>query len=416
MLQARYLPVLDGLRAVSIGLVVVSHLGIGGVGFERVVPGAFGVTLFFFISGYLITRQLLGALVARGQIGFARFYARRALRLMPAGVAYIVVAGCCYQLAGGRISAAGWAAALLYGANYFDLWHGYRSSLAGVRHPFNILWSLAIEEHFYLLWPAALALIWRLRGDDLKLTKVFASFFKKKCFFLFFFEKKNQKTFVHFALGSGRALEFVLLLCVAVLLWRFVLLQICFAPGAPAVCGPENPNPLWRYNRLYLATDARLDSIAWGAALALLEARGILLARWAWVPGAALLAVSFAGGGPLARDVIRPTLQGVALLAIVPSLLAGAGWGARTLAARPLVYVGRLSYSLYLWHWGALAVADWCAPRFGAVWLSLAVALSALMALASYHGIERPMLRLRHRFGSPAPVGLTDAGAGDAAD
>jgi peptidoglycan/LPS O-acetylase OafA/YrhL len=368
--QADYLPVLDGLRAVSIGLVVASHLGIGGVGFERVVPGAFGVTLFFFISGYLITRQLLASLSAQGRIGFAGFYARRVLRLMPAGVAYIVVAGCLYCLAGGRISVGGWAAALLYGANYFDLWHGYRSTLAGVRHPFNILWSLAIEEHFYLLWPAALALLWR-----------------------------------------RRALEIVLLLCAAVLVWRFALLHVCFVPGAPAICGPENPNPLWRYNRLYLATDTRLDSIAWGVALALVGARGFLSARWVTATGLVVLAASFAGIGPLARDVLRPTMQGVALLAIVPSLLSpGGGWVSGLLAARPAVFVGRLSYSLYLWHWGALAVADWCAPRFGAIWLSLAVTLSAALALASYYGIERPMLRLRHHFGSRAPLELTMKG------
>ena len=373
-LQARYIPVLDGLRAVSIGLVVVSHLGIGGVGFERAVPGAFGVTLFFFISGYLITRQLRAALADRGRILFGLFYARRVLRLMPAGVTYIVVAGGCYCLAGGRISAAGWTAALLYGANYFDLWRGYHSTLAGVRHPFNILWSLAIEEHFYLLWPAALTLLWR-----------------------------------------RRALECVLLLCLAVLVWRFALLQLCFVPGAPAVCGPENPNPLWRFNRLYLATDTRLDSIAWGVALALLEASSFLATRWAALAGILLLAVSFAGAGPLARDVLRPTLQGLALLAIVPSLLAGAGRGARALAARPFVFVGRLSYSLYLWHWGALAVADWCVPRFGAQWLAIAVTLSAALSLASYYGIERPMLRLRHRFGSHAPLALTDEGAGHAA-
>jgi peptidoglycan/LPS O-acetylase OafA/YrhL len=374
-LHARYIPALDGLRAVSIGLVVVSHLGMGGVGFERVVPGAFGVTLFFFISGYLITRQLASSLAARGQIGFGRFYARRVLRLMPAGAAYIVVAGCCYRMAGGRISIAGWAAALVYGANYYDLWEGYRTNLQGVRHPFNILWSLAIEEHFYLAWPAALALIWR-----------------------------------------RRALELVLLLCAAVLAWRFALLHFCFVPGPPAFCGPENPNPAWRYNRLYLATDTRFDSIAFGAALALLEARGLLVAGWGALLGVLMLAMSFVGGGPLARDVLRPTLQGAALLAIVPFLLDGAGWSARLLAAWPAVYVGRLSYSLYLWHWGALAVADWSAPRFGALWLALAVSLSAGLALASYYGIERPMLLLRHRFGSHAPLGLMDEGAVHAAD
>jgi peptidoglycan/LPS O-acetylase OafA/YrhL len=125
--------------------------------------------------------------------------------------------------------------------------------------------------------------------------------------------------------------------------------------------------------------------------------------------GLALLAASFVGAGPLARDVLRPTLQGVALLAIVPWLLGG-GRAARMLAARPCVFVGRLSYSLYLWHWGALAVADWCAPRFGVVWLVVAVTLSATLALASYYGIERPMLRLRHRFGSRAPLGFSGDG------
>jgi peptidoglycan/LPS O-acetylase OafA/YrhL len=360
---APYLPALDGLRAVSIGMVVAAHLGL-----ERQVPGAFGVTLFFFISGYLITRQLLGGLVAQGRVDFGGFYARRLLRLMPAGVAYIALAGAAFVLAGGHIGAAGWAAALLYGANYYDLWAGYRSTLAGVRHPFNILWSLAIEEHFYLIWPAALALLWRR--------------------------------------PSARALWVVLGLCAAVLAWRFVLLGTCFHAGAPWVCGPENPNPLWRFNRLYLATDARLDSIAWGAALALLEARGWLPPHWAAWPGLALLAVSFVGQGALARHVLRPTLQGMALVAAFPALLAGGGAAGTVLRSGAAVFVGRLSYSLYLWHWGALAVADGVAPRFGAVWVAVALPLSGALALTSYYGIERPMLRLRRRFGSHVPLSV----------
>ena len=364
-----YLPALDGLRAVSIALVVLSHLGL-----EHVVPGAFGVTLFFFISGFLITRQLLGALERSGRVGLAGFYARRALRLMPAGVAYILVAGLAYRWAGGRISPAGWAAALLYGGNYYDLWAGYHSTLAGVRHPFNILWSLAIEEHFYLLWPAALVLLWR----------------------------------------RGWALGFLLALCGAVLAWRLWLLGHCFVPGAPAVCGPENPNPLWRFNRLYLATDARLDSIAWGALLAVLGQRGMTPKAWMAVPGLALLAASFIGGGPLARDVIRPSLQGLGLLGAFPLLLAGQGVAARLLSSAPCLFVGRLSYSLYLWHWGALGVADYVAaslhePRFGAVWLATALPLASGLAWASYVCIEQPMLALRRRFGSHAPPSLTGA-------
>ena len=149
-----YLPALDGLRAVAILLVVLSHLDLG-----RIVPGAFGVTLFFFISGYLITRQLLGGMARHGRLDFKGFYLRRCLRLMPQAVTYIVAAGLVYSALGGRITAAGWAAALLYGANGYDLVAHYGPTLPGVRHPFNILWSLAIEEQFYLLWPVALVLL-----------------------------------------------------------------------------------------------------------------------------------------------------------------------------------------------------------------------------------------------------------------
>jgi peptidoglycan/LPS O-acetylase OafA/YrhL len=357
--QADYLPALDGLRAVSILLVVFSHLGLA-----HLVPGAFGVTLFFFISGYLITRQLAVALARRGRIGLARFYLRRALRLLPAAGCFIGLAGLVYVAAGGRIGVAGWAAALFYGANYFDLWGGYRSTLPGVRHPFNILWSLAIEEHFYAVWPLVLGVLWRRR----------------------------------------MALAVVVGLCVVVLAWRCWLLNHCFVSGAPSVCGPENVNPLYRYNRLYLATDARLDSLAWGAALALLEQAGRLPPRWLAWPGAVLLAASFVGGGPLARDVLRPSLQGVALLAGLPLLLDGNGWLARLLSVRPAVFVGRLSYSLYLWHWGALMIADLAATQFSVAWTVIAATLSGVLAVTSYFLIERPMLSLRHRFGSHAQI------------
>lgn len=354
--QAGYLPALDGLRAVSILLVVVSHLGLG-----RFVPGALGVTLFFFISGYLITRQLLQALARRGRIGLASFYLRRALRLLPASLVFVAVAGGVFVAAGGGVTAAGWAAAVLYGANYYDLWAGFRSTLPLVRHPFNILWSLAIEEHFYAIWPVMLALMWRRR----------------------------------------MALSGVVGLCLAVLAWRAWLLGTCFHVGAPWYCAPENPSLLWRYNRLYLATDTRLDSIAWGAVLALLEYHGRLPRAWVAWPALVLLAASFVGGGPLARDVLRPTLQGVALLGLFPRLL-GAGAVPRLLAAPAAVFVGRLSYSLYLWHWGALMLADMLAPRETACWVAMAGVLSGSLALASYYGIERPMLRLRRRFGSAA--------------
>src|SRR5438093_9762210 len=96
----KYVPSLDGLRAVSILMVVVSHLD-----YEKVIPGAFGVTLFFFISGLLITDQLVAELRRTDTIDLPRFYLRRFLRLMPAGLAYLAVAGLVFVAVGGVITA-----------------------------------------------------------------------------------------------------------------------------------------------------------------------------------------------------------------------------------------------------------------------------------------------------------------------
>jgi peptidoglycan/LPS O-acetylase OafA/YrhL len=358
-----YLPALDGLRAVAIGLVVASHAGLG-----RVVPGAFGVTLFFFISGYLITRQLLHSLSAHGRIGLAGFYLRRALRLLPAGLVYIVAGGLAFMLAGGRISPAGWLAAVFYGANLYDIWIGYRSSLAQVRHPFNILWSLAIEEQFYAVWPLVLAAIWRWRG----------------------------------------ALAGLWLLCLAVLLWRARLFGVCGAAAPFALCGRVQADPAWLGNRLYLGTDTRIDSLAWGALLALAEARhGALFARAGRsgrvaAAGLVLLAASFLPAGAFARQVVRTSLQGAALLLLFPVALAPEGSVGRVLSRPAALLIGRLSYSLYLWHWGAFALADRVAGAHRPAWLMIGLPAMAGLAAASYSLIERPMLRLRRRAGSQA--------------
>ena len=367
---SRYVPALDGLRAASITLVILAHCGL-----DRILPGAFGVTLFFFISGLLITRQLLSALVSKGRIGLGGFYLRRALRLVPAGLLYVALSGTIFSVAGGYISFAGWASASGYGANFYDLWAGYRSNLAGVRHPFNILWSLAIEEHFYLVWPLALAMLWRWRI----------------------------------------ALPASLVLCTAVLAWRFFLFGHCAGDPLPGVCGLAQENPLWHYKRLYLGTDTRCDSILWGAVLACAErAAPAFMASAARSRGLAalallLLAASFASSSPLWRDVLRTSLQGAALVVLVPACLNAGSLVQSLLSASPAIVVGRLSYSLYLWHWGAFAVADACWPGSPFRLALIGLPLGALLAAFSYWGVERPMLRLRRKAGSHAPTDMLTA-------
>jgi len=348
-----YLPALDGLRALAILVVIASHCGL-----DHLIPGAFGVTLFFFLSGFLITRQLLAT---HGKIDFARFYLRRALRLMPAATAYILLAGAAFIAIGGHIALPAFLAALFHGSNFYDLVIGYHSPFPAIRHPFNILWSLAIEEHFYLLWPALIALIPHRRA-------LFAT---------------------------------LLAICGATLLWRLTLFDLCFIPGAPAFCGSLNPNPLFTYNRLYIATDTRLDSLAYGAALAVAATKSASNPRA--LVGLTLLALSFAFSHPLARYVFRPAIQGIGLSLLFPALLTH-GRAAQILAHKIPVFIGRLSYSLYLWHWGAMMLADALAPpRFHPAWLATTLTLTALFALASYYIIERPLLRLRRHFGSHAP-------------
>src|SRR3954453_1074111 len=116
----RYIPSLDGLRAISILLVVIGH-GIP----ENILPAAFGVTLFFFISGYLLTIQMINEFRRKGRLNYKNFYLRRLLRLAPAALVFIMASGCIFILIGGTISPIEWIAALLYGANYYDLFIGF---------------------------------------------------------------------------------------------------------------------------------------------------------------------------------------------------------------------------------------------------------------------------------------------------
>jgi peptidoglycan/LPS O-acetylase OafA/YrhL len=221
-------------------------------------------------------------------------------------------------------------------------------------------------------------------------------------------------------------LALCLAVCTAALVWRLWLLDDCFGarPGMWA-CLRIEANPAFRYNRLYLATDTRLDSIAWGAVPALLlairQAWAARLAAARVLPALALgmLAASLALGGawaaalpgqagvvlggPAGREALRTTMQGAALAVLVPAVALSTHRWRQALECRAALVVGRASYSLYLWHWGAFALADGLAARGSLRWIALALPLAAGLAAASFLGIERPMLRARRRAGSHVP-------------
>lgn len=357
-----YVPALDGIRAASVLTVILAHFGL-----DVVLPGGFGVTMFFWISGFLITGQLLGELRRKGRVDFPQFYLRRLLRLIPAAFAYIIIAGTVFTLAGGVITLAGWLAALFYGANYYDLFVGYTWLTDIVPNPLTHLWSLAVEEHYYLLWPGALVLLIHRRAAG----------------------------------------WFLVGLCVAILAWRFGLYQACYVGNAP---GPEGGvcGHLVQY-RLYKSTDTRLDSIAWGALVAVLAASSwtgslerLLASRWVQAAALAIFLSTFLIRGEQFREVWRYSLQPITLCVLIPVVCGTPNIARRILEYPACVYVGRLSYSLYLWHWGAFCLAEATSPTHSVRWVLTAALCTVLGAVISYYAVERPMIALRRRAGSHA--------------
>ncbi len=325
-------PELDGFRGIALLLVLFAHVGLAGFG----SGGVSGVTLFFVLSGYLITTILAGEIVATGHLRVLAFYGRRAARLLPALVVLFGV-GVIYESARGDGSQTlrfGIVALL-----YFGNWVSASGTWLGPW--FGHTWSLAIEEQFYVIWPAVLILFRRRLGVLMVLAVT----------------------------GAG------LSMLERLLLWH--------GPGS--------------YNRVYHGTDTRADAILLGSALALWAARGHRLpGRWALVAGAVLLAAATPfTGTTLGVFVLAPTLAalgGALLLAYLAP-----GERGRFLRFRPLVYTGRISYGMYLWQ---VPLVWLLMPRIGALGV---IVLTYVLATASFYVVERPCQRLARRGRRDAP-------------
>jgi peptidoglycan/LPS O-acetylase OafA/YrhL len=362
--QARathYIAGLDGLRAISILLVMLSHAGLG-----HIVPGGLGVTIFFAISGFLITTQIKDEIGRTGGLDLRRFYLRRALRLAPALLVYIAIMTPLAMLLGAAIAPADVLASLFYVANYWWLYTGYPAG-----SPFPILWSLSIEEQYYILFPIIMAL-WLPKPQKLVWP--------------------------------------ILTLVALALAWRFTLATSCGTHAASyLLCGPPPRPDMPDGARIYLATDTRFDCILAGALMALLATsdrwRTTLASQQAVGIALALLLTALTIRNPLFRDTLRYTIESAASGIIVLHIAHAAHSQLRNaLAFAPLVHIGKLSYSLYLYHFAARLVISRVHGSFD--WKNFAFyvffALSFLLATASYRLVERPMLRLRRRFGAHA--------------
>ena len=370
-----YLPALDGLRALAVAAVLLYHAGVAGAG-----GGFLGVDLFFVLSGFLITSLLVSERGRTGRVSLARFWARRARRLLPAlfvmlaGVAaygaFLAPPGSLPDLRRAALATLG------YAANWNQIFggQGYFSQLAAPS-PLLHTWSLAIEEQFYLVWP-------------LLVTGLLA-------------------------LGRRR---------------RLLPLVTCSVAGAAASAGAMAV--LFHrgagLDRVYYGTDTRAQDLLVGAALAaLLHTRREPWAAPSSRAGRAALAV--AGGTGLGLVVAAVVVAqgssawlyhggflglavGAAALLAAVALAPGGLW-ARALSPAPVRYVGRISYGLYLWHWPVFLVLDHARTGLaGGHLLGARLAASLAVAAVSYHLLEVPIRRgALHRWrswiGAPVAAG-----------
>jgi peptidoglycan/LPS O-acetylase OafA/YrhL len=315
------------------------------------VPGGglVGVILFFVLSGFLITSLIVAEIERTSRLDLAAFYVRRGRRLLPPLLVVVALLMVVEAAAGTLPSTAGND---LLALSYLGNWARVAGDPMGLR---NHTWSLAIEEQFYLVWPAMFLVALRFGGPT-----------------------------------SRGLLVVVVGAAVASALLRVVLV----AGGAGG-------------DRLYFGSDTRAEAILLGSAIAIARSRGLVPAMRSWMGPAAIAALALvviAGPGPFEpwAGASYTLVAVVAGAAIVASL--GKAPLERLIASRPLTWLGDRSYSLYLWHvpvimvFGALAPGDAAVvPRMGAA-LVTSLALSAL----SYRLIER---RCRARRAVPAETG-----------
>jgi peptidoglycan/LPS O-acetylase OafA/YrhL len=338
---------LDGIRAVAFLIVFISHAGL-----RNLVPGGFGVTIFFCLSGFLITTLLRIEYERYGSIDLRAFYIRRSFRILPLlylTLAFALLLGILGQ-ASGEITVAGVLSQVFHWSNYYLIAHGPDSVVAGT----IVLWSLAVEEHFYLVFP----LLFR-----------FAS-------------KRFSRSTQAWILAC---------LCALCLVWRLILIFVLHRPDV----------------RTELGTDTRFDGLLLGCLMAIvanpalndwpaLSSKRIRLAASLSIP---VLLFTFLYRNESFRATWRYSLQGIALLPLFVYAIRDRGSIVfRILNLRWMTMLGVLSYGLYLVH---SVLLEWFTAHLhasklavGIVTFCSALAVAKLLQI----GIERPLLKFRKRF------------------
>lgn len=346
---------LDGLRAVAVMAVVLYHADLDWV------PGGFlGVDVFFVLSGFLITSLLLVELDRTGRVRLGRFYLRRARRLLPALLAVLAVTGVLVATVAYDVAASyrrDLPGALLYYSNWSNVvtetsYFEFIGRPPMLKH----LWSLAVEEQFYLVWPLLCVALYRWGGA----------------------RRIGQAALIG-ALTSSLAMAVA-----------------SVVTGMPAAADPS---------RLYFGTDTHAMGVLAGAALAVVwrpgrtspvlrpQARVVITS--AGVLGLVLLGWAFARLGEYSSFLYRGgflLVAGVTALVVAAASHRGVPFG-RWLGIRPLRWVGMRSYGIYLWHWPLFLVTrpGIDIPLDGVAALALRLVLLLVVAELSYRYLELPV-------------------------
>lgn len=344
--ELKYRADIDGLRAVAIIPVLLFHAGV------RQVSGGFvGVDVFFVISGYLITGLILND-ISKDRFSIAHFYERRVRRIIPALFVVLTFTSLAAYLLLMPANAKEFGQSLL-ATSFFSskvvFWQqtGYFATPAETK-PLLHTWSLAVEEQFYIFYPL----------------------------FLFLVSRYLRKRY-------ALALLAILLPSLALSIWGVYTKQ-----SAPFYLAPARAWELLLGGLLAMQVVPPLRNRMTANVLALL--------------GAALLIysfVAFSGAVPFpGLNALIPTV-GAALI-IYSGTACGTGV-ARVLSARPIAYVGLISYSLYLWHWVLIVYLKSCRFRPLTFWeITAVIAVSFLIASISRRFVENPFLRRERRIGS----------------
>ena len=369
------LPALDGIRALAIAAVVTYH---GDIYWTP--GGLLGVEVFFVLSGYLITSLLWSELRESHSLAFGTFLKRRARRLLPAVFVMLAIVSAAFVIwwpeEVGRIRG-DVAAAATYTSNWYLVGtdHSYFASFARPS-PFGHLWSLAIEEQFYLIWPPVMFLLWKV------------------------FKRRPRNLAIGIVAGVAASVTALLLL---------------YEPGDPS--------------RIYYGTDTRAAGLLIGAALA------VLWRPFSWRPSdrknvrpwildaatagsIAFLIYAFMRFDDLAPSTYRPGLLLVALATgvLIATAVHPAARLARVLGIAPLRWLGRRSYSVYIWYFPVFAVTRPGVDYDVTIGTAFAMRVAATITLAelSYRFVEQPIRngalgrlveRLRTRIRQPIPGG-----------